>query len=195
MGPGVLIQMKTMDDTEGVSSSVINSNNGVRVMSTKTIQSVITRAVALRRTCSFEEALAILLPLAEEYAEHAELMYEIGWTLDASDRSREAIPYYRKALALGLRRDRQGCYLALGSSLRATGQYTDSREILEEGLREFNDYRPLRVFLALTLYNLKCSNEAVRLLIEELCAQSSDEHTRSYRPALEAYATDLDRIW
>jgi tetratricopeptide (TPR) repeat protein len=152
----------------------------------------IAEAIRLRDGDKHDEAIALLNTLDKK---DPNISYQIGWTYDGSDRSGLAIPHYLKSLELGLKDDRDGCFVALGSSLRATGDYKKSKEILEQGLREYPDHRPLKVFLAMTLYNLGEAKPAVTALLRELAETTSDKEIASYDRAFLSYAEDLDAIW
>lgn len=82
--------------------------------------------------------------------------------------------------------------LGLGSAL---GRDADSDRILRQGIERFPDFRPLRVFHALTAYNLGQPREAVRQLLKLLLETTSDRAISRYRCSLDAYADDLDRSW
>ena len=128
----------------------------------------IDEAIRLRKAEKFDEAKAYLESLLEKNSNNPDIEYQIGWTYDASDQCKYAIPHYQKALELGLKNDRVGRFVALGSSLRAIGDYDASKKILELGLKEFPEYRPLKVFLAMTLYNLKEYKKAITSLLVEM---------------------------
>ena len=97
----------------------------------------------------------------------------------------EAVPYYEKAISSGLRDpERSGALLGLGSTYRTLGMYGKSKEIFEQGLREYPRAREFKVFYAMTLYNLRQYDKAMELLLREISDTSNDEGTRSYQRAI-----------
>jgi len=108
----------------------------------------------------------------------------------------DAVEHYRAAIAGDLGDDElRGALLGLGSTYRALGRDAESDRTLREGIERFPDFRPLRVFHALTAYSLGDAREAVRELIEALLESPADPDIHRYRRALAAYAEDLDRSW
>ncbi len=109
---------------------------------------------------------------------------------------REAVPYYEAALQQGLTgEDRPDALLGLGSTYRTLGRYVDSEQLLRRAIAEYPQRRELKVFYAMTLYNLGQSSEAVGLLIEQLADTSSDAGITQYSKALHFYSDKLDQVW
>lgn len=146
----------------------------------------------LRRSEKFTEALALLAKMQMDNPQNPDISYQIGWTYDASEQPFKAIPLYQKALELGLSEDRNGCFLALGSSLRATGKYEDSDSLLSRGLSEFPNDKALKMFACMTAYNVGKNKVAVSDLLKLLVETSNDENIQAYRPAILEYTEDLD---
>jgi predicted Zn-dependent protease len=156
----------------------------------------LVRATELRRRGQLDEARTLLLALRAEAPDDAQVAVETAWVHDGLGLEEEAVAHYEAALAGQLSDDeRRDALLGLGSTLRALGRDAESQERLREGIERYPDFRPLRVFQALTAYSLGQPGEAVQELIEVLLETSSDEQILAYRRALEAYANDLDRSW
>ena len=150
--------------------------------------------IRLRENGDLTQANLLLKELVQEYPDNAQVNYQCAWSYDALGLEKEAIPYYERAIRLGLPgRDQQEAYIGLGSSLRAIGAYQKAKEILEESIMKFDD-RAAKVFLAITLHNLGEHGEAVRTLLELLLTTSSDERIQSYQKALLFYADKLARL-
>jgi hypothetical protein len=108
----------------------------------------------------------------------------------------EAVEHYRAAIAGGLADEElRSALLGLGSTYRALGRDAESDVTFREGIDRFPDFAALRVFRAMTLYNLDRSREAVQELIHVLLETSSDPSIERYRRSLTGYADDLDRSW
>ena len=152
----------------------------------------VEKAKQLRSEGKYSEALEILNLLLEKSPDDDEINYQIGWTYDASDRCDQAIPFYENALSLGLSNDRDGCFLALGSSLRAIGRYEEAKKVLQKGIEEFPSNEALKPFLAITLYNLGENQQAINLLMKTILTTSADKNILAYSRAFEYYAEHLD---
>jgi tetratricopeptide (TPR) repeat protein len=133
-----------------------------------------------------------LQALDARYPNVAEINYQLAWTCDVLGRSEEALPFYEKAVALGLPgNELSGALLGLGSTLRALGRLERSREVLEAGRIQFPDNREFEAFLALTLHESGESTEALRLLLHLLVDTSEDVGITAYQRALRFHAAHL----
>jgi predicted Zn-dependent protease len=160
------------------------------------LRAKLDRAIQLRQAGDAEAARALLVPLAQSYPDDSGVQYQTAWTHDNLGLEREAIPYYLRALAVGLSgEDRQGALLGLGSTYRTLGEYEQSEAILRQGVTKFPDNRAIQVFLAMTLYNRGKHVEAMEILLRHLAETSDDPDIRRYQRAILLYAPDLDKIW
>ena len=106
------------------------------------------------------------------------------------------MPHYVAAIQGNLAADDlQNAYLGLGSTYRALGEYEKSAHLLKEAIAQFPNNEALKVFHALTLYNLHEHHEAISQLMTVLTRTTSDEMILKYKRALDFYATRLDEIW
>lgn len=153
----------------------------------------LSQAVRLREEGT-EQAREQLVSLAERYPQDAAIAYQAAWAHDALGLETEAVPFYERALSgSGLSSDdRHGVFLGLGSTYRVLGRYDLSLATLRRGLEEFPHDAALQTFLAMALYNLGESREAVRTLLNVTAATSTDRHVQRYRRAIEYYAENLD---
>ncbi|AZN42020.1 tetratricopeptide repeat protein [Paenibacillus albus] len=134
-----------------------------------------------------------LLSLLAEYPEDAEINYQTGIAHDNSGLGKDAIPYYVKALELGLSgADRERCLMGLGSTYRYWGLYDKAVETLRTGHQEFPENRAIQVFLAMALYNSERYKESVELLIQNLMETTTDEKLQYFKRGILAYKEDLD---
>ncbi|HEU5087783.1 MAG TPA: tetratricopeptide repeat protein [Roseiflexaceae bacterium] len=110
-----------------------------------------------------EAARRHLLLLADRHPHDAAVQYATARAHDRLGFDRDAVPFYLAAIQAGLGGDDlRGAYLGLGSAYRALGLYHESADALREGLEHFPDATELRVFLAMTLYNLhECHDDGV----------------------------------
>ncbi len=152
-------------------------------------------AIRLRENGELEAARAALLALAEERPDDAVVQYQAAWAHDVLGLEADAVPFYERALELGLRGDDlEGALLGLGSTYRTLGRYADAERTLRRGRQEFGAGRCFDPFLAMALYNLGRHPEAMELLLQTLAETSAEESIRRYRRAILAYAADLDAV-
>lgn len=155
----------------------------------------LAEAIALRKDKKPEEAILILKSLVQEYPKDPEINYQMAWACDFSGKESEAVPFYLAALSNGLQDDRQNAMLGLGSTYRSLGEYEKSIEIFDQAIKEFPENRPLKIFRALTLYNLGRFEESVSQLLIQLVDTTSDESIKSYERALRFYSDKLNETW
>jgi uncharacterized cupin superfamily protein len=163
---------------------------------TPTQEERLARAVELRERGELEEARRLLVELRAERPDDARVAVQTAWVHDSLGLEQDAVAHYEAALAGDLPdEERRGALLGLGSTLRALGRDADSERVLDEAVARFADFRPLRVFRALTAYNRGRAGEAVRELVHVLLDTTSDPDVQHYRRSLGAYADDLGRSW
>ncbi|HEY4552562.1 MAG TPA: tetratricopeptide repeat protein [Bacillaceae bacterium] len=155
------------------------------------------KAIRLRSEGRLEEANVLLVELAAREQGNAYIQYQCAWSFDVLGKEAEAVPFYQTALRLGLKddEDAQGAYLGLGSTYRTLGDYENSRKVLEEGISRFPNHWGLKVFYAMTLYNLDDHKGAMDLLLKGLAQTSMDPSISPYKKAIEFYADKLDEVW
>ncbi len=153
-------------------------------------------AVRLREAGELEAARAALIELVAERPDDAVVNYQAAWAHDASGLETEAVPFYERALELGLSDDDlRGALLGLGSTYRTIGRYEDAERTLREGRGRFGPHGAFDAFLAMALYNLGRHAEALELLLRALAETSSDDSVQRYRRAIGFYATNLDEVF
>lgn len=156
----------------------------------------LSKAVLLREAGDVAAAKAMLQDLWHRHPEAAQVRYQLAWCHDVLGEELEAIAHYRAAIEGDLSdTDLEGAYLGLGSTYRAVGQYTLSRDTLQAAMVRFPQQQEFKVFLALTCYNLGAYDEGYRLLLDALLSTTSDPKLRQYEKALRLYAQDLQRVW
>jgi tetratricopeptide (TPR) repeat protein len=139
-----------------------------------------------------KEILPRLKALDERHPNVAEINYQLAWTCEAVGRTADALPYYEKAVALGLPpNELSGALLGLGTTLRTLGQPARAAEVLRSGKAQFPENREFNVFLALALHDLGQHTEALQLLIETLCDTTEDPGLTAYQRAIRYAAAKL----
>ena len=148
--------------------------------------------IGARHGGQVKQVLQRLQELDRRFPNVAEINYQLAWTCDVLGRENDALPYYQKAVALGLpENELSGALLGLGSTLRNLGQPERSAEVLRSGRAQFPDNREFDVFLALTLHELGRHGEALQLVLEALCDTTEDPGLTAYQRALRHYAGKL----
>ncbi|MDI3404122.1 tetratricopeptide repeat protein [Streptomyces cavernicola] len=154
----------------------------------------LAEAVRLRESGRPAEARELLVVLAQELPDDAQVAYQAAWVHDTLGLESAAEPHYRRALAIpgGLSaEDRADALLGLGSTYRVLGRYQQAVETLTAASAEFPENGALRAFLAMALFNVGRHHDAMELLLTLVATTSDDPNVAEYRPAIEHYAQDL----
>ncbi len=148
--------------------------------------------VAARAQGRAESIPGLLKALDERYPNVPEISYQLAWSLDTAGSYQEALPYYEKAVALGLSTNElSGALIGLGTTLRNLGQYDRASEVLKLGQTRFPDHREFDVFLAFCLHDLGKHVEAMQLILTVLADTSEDTGITVYQRAIRFYADKL----
>lgn len=148
--------------------------------------------VGARHGGQVAHVLDLLRKLDARHPNVAEINYQLAWTCDVLGHEAEALPYYEKAIALGLpANELSGALIGLGSTLRNIGQLERSAEVLRSGRAQFPENREFDVFLALTLHDHGRHTEATKLLLDVITDTSEDPGLTAYQRAIRFYAGKL----
>lgn len=155
----------------------------------------IEKAVKLRKEGKLEESNDLLIKLAKEFPENAMVNYQCAWSYDVLEKEVEAIEYYEKAISLGLPNDDlKEAYLGLGSTYRTIGEYEKSKKIFKSAMAKFDD-NSLKVFYAMTLYNLEEHSGSMEILLRIISETTNDNSLIGYSKAIEFYSDKLDKVF
>jgi tetratricopeptide (TPR) repeat protein len=161
-----------------------------------TMNDRLVQAIQLREAGELEQARAMLLELVAAYPDDPVVNYQCAWSHDALGHEREAVPFYERAIALGLQGEQlAGALLGLGSTYRCLGEYQQAIETLGRGAAQFPEQRSFEVFLAMALYNAGAHAEATERLLRALAETSADASIQRYQRAILFYADKLDQTW
>jgi tetratricopeptide (TPR) repeat protein len=154
------------------------------------------KSIKLRERGQHRESNELLVQLIQDFPDHASLNYQCAWSFDLLGEESKAVPYYEKAIQLGLSaNEMQGAMLGLGSTYRTLGEYEKSKTVFLKGLELFPNNKALQTFYAMTLYNLNEHGKAMELLLKCLIATTTDEDLIRYKRAIDFYSNKLDEIW
>lgn len=154
------------------------------------------KAIELRKTKYFIESNEVLMSLFEKYPNNATINYQCAWSFDLLGEEAKAVPYYEKAIELGLTNEElEGALLGLGSTYRTLGEYEQSKRVFLKGIDHFPNNRAMKVFYSMTLYNLEEHHSAMEILLKALVETTTDQEILSYKRAIEFYSDKLDEVW
>jgi tetratricopeptide (TPR) repeat protein len=152
----------------------------------------LAEAVALREGGHADEAQPLLIALAAEFSDDAEVQYQAAWVHDYLGLEDDAVPYYERALALGLPEpEREGLVLGLGSTYRNVGRIKESLALLERGVRDYPANHAMCCFLALSRLSNGDPDEALALAFDVILDTGNDPTIDRYRRALSSYRDEL----
>lgn len=154
------------------------------------------RAVRLREEGQLEQAKQLFLLLLGKDEKNPRLHAYCAWCYDSLGEERQAVPHYERAIRLGLTGEELAeSYLGLGSTYRALGRYTEAEQLFEEAIEQFPNHGALKVFQAMTHYNVGRHEEATGTLLELLASPKPDESIARYRRAIAFYARNLNETY
>jgi tetratricopeptide (TPR) repeat protein len=165
-------------------------------MEMKMMEVELEKAMDLRKNGNHKASNEILLKLVKEFPNNASINYQSAWSFDLLGEESKAVPFYEKAIKLGLAsKELEGALLGLGSTYRTLGEYEKSKSIFLKGLELFPDNRAIQAFYSMTLYNLNEHSEAMELLLKCLIDTTTDDEILKYKRAIDFYSNKLDKIW
>ncbi len=154
------------------------------------------RAVRLREEGQLEQAKQLFLSLLGKDEKNPRLHAYCARCYDSLGEERQAVPHYERAIRLGLTGEELAeSYLGLGSTYRALGRYTEAEQLFEEAIEQFPNHGALKVFQAMTHYNVGRHEEATGTLLELLASPKPDESIARYRRAIAFYARNLNETY
>ena len=153
-------------------------------------------AIELRNKGFYKESNLLLVDLADQFPNNAQIHYQCAWSFDVLGEEAKAIPYYEKAISLGLDHENlEGALLGLGSTYRTLGQYEKSAQTFQKAIQIFPSNQAIKVFYAMTLYNLNHHKESMELLLKCILETTKDDQILRYSKAIEFYSDKLDEKW
>ncbi|MDN7145886.1 tetratricopeptide repeat protein [Liquorilactobacillus mali] len=156
----------------------------------------IERALNLRKDNQLKESNQLLLELCKVTPYDSFLNYQVAWSFDILGEEDKAILFYEKAIELGLNEEYlEDAYLGMGSTYRTLGDYNKSKVVFEKAIHQFPQNNALKVFYAMTLFNLGRHDISMEILLQVLSATSNDTDIQNFKKAILFYSDKLDKIW
>lgn len=160
------------------------------------VQIELEKAINLRKNGNYKESSELLIKLVKEYPNNASINYQCAWSFDLLGEESKAVPFYEKAIELGLSStELEGALIGLGSTYRTLGEYDKSKNIFLKGIESFPDNRAIQTFYSMTLYNLNEHSQAMELLLKCLIDTTTNDEILKYKKAIGFYLNKLDEIW
>ncbi|PEZ06998.1 hypothetical protein CN326_09520 [Bacillus sp. AFS018417] len=156
------------------------------------MENLLKKAIQLRNEKKFVQSREILLSLIN-FTQNPEVLYQCAWTHDAMGMETEAVPYYERAIELGLEGESlRGAYIGLGSTYRCIGEYDQAIATLESGIERYPDDDAMKVFLSMAKYNIQSHEEAMKLLLDVVV---KTENVKTYAKAITFYKERLNETF
>ena len=160
------------------------------------LQEKLASVIHLRETEKHEEARQLLLELHSEFPQDPQVNYQCAWIHDLLGLEREAIPFYEKAIQIGLSgNELKSALLGMGSTYRCIGEYRKAINTFQYARAVFPDAHEFNVFLAMAYYNIGEYSKAMELLLNSLVSTSNNEGILRYQRAIRFYSDKLNQIW
>ncbi|MBM7095220.1 tetratricopeptide repeat protein [Bacillus sp. H-16] len=154
------------------------------------------KAIELRKSGHHKESNKLFMKLVSEFPDDASVNYQCAWSFDLLGEEAKAVPFYEKAIQIGLPpKELEGALLGLGSTYRTLGEYEKSKAVFLKGIGLFPGNKALQTFYAMTLYNLNEHHKAMELLLKCLLDTTQDADILSYKKAIDFYSDKLDETW
>ena len=124
-------------------------------------------AIDLKNHGKLKEANEILVELANKYPENAMINYHCACGLESLGLDAHAAHYYENAISKDLpKSDLENAIISLGNTYRTLGKYVRAKQVFEYGINIFPKNNALKVFYAMTLYNLKECEKSIGIFIK-----------------------------
>ena len=160
------------------------------------MQIEIDTAIEMRTTGKHKESNELLIKLVDKYPDDAFINYQCAWSFDVLGLESKAVPFYEKSIQLGLSgKDMEGAIIGLGSTYRTLGEYEKSQKVFSKGINLYPNNEAIKVFYAMTLYNLQEHGRAMELLLNSLISTTKNEEILDYQKAIGFYSDILDQTW
>lgn len=167
-----------------------------KALEMKMVDIELDKAIDLRNSGNHIKSNELLMKLVQKFPDNASINYQCAWSFDLLGEESKAVPFYEKAIQLGLSlKELEGALLGLGSTYRTLGEYEKSKGIISKGIELFPTNRAIQTFYSMTLYNLKEHSKAMELLLKCLIDTTTDEEISKYKKAINFYSNKLDEIW
>jgi len=149
------------------------------------MQNHLKKVIELRKDGKIEQSIQLLLSLIKEDPENSVYHYELARGLDRVGSESEAIPYYERAIELGLPDEElEEAFVGLGTTYLYEGCYLKSQDLFERAMDQFPEKEQMKLFYGMALLNLNEHKEAMRFIIPTLVSTTSNKDILKHQSAL-----------
>lgn len=147
------------------------------------ISELIDAGLRLKQQGNHQAAIEHFRQLHATYPDHARILFELADSWRAFGVPEQALPLYRQLTALpegqGLPpRDLPRLYTQMGAALQLLGESAEALTVIDEGLRRYPSYRPLRAYRMFALRDAglhqQAMVESLELMVESLAPSKWD---------------------
>lgn len=126
-----------------------------------------------------------LVSLDSRHPNVPEICIQVAWSLENTGEWAGALPWYEKALTLGLSpNEHSGALIGLATCQKRLGKLSEAEQTLRTGLVLFPDNREFDAFLALVIRAQGREDEAFKHLLTVLVETTEDFGIRAYQRSL-----------
>jgi tetratricopeptide (TPR) repeat protein len=148
----------------------------------------------MRQKIRAARGLRDLAQLRQKYPRAADVWLESAQALDRLGREEQAIPFYERAIRLGLSGSAlRDALICLGSSLRTVGRVQEAVRRFQQAKRRFPDDVVVELFLALGYHDAAQATEALRLTALACLRESGNRNLKPFRSVLRRKFRSLGR--
>ncbi|MEX3747125.1 tetratricopeptide repeat protein [Lysinibacillus xylanilyticus] len=150
-------------------------------------------ALQLRRQGQLQESKQMFLTLLSNDQLNPSLHYECARSFDILAEETEAMPFYEKAIELGLPDEElEDAFVKLGSIYRTHERFLEAKKLYQEAMRKFPKKEQMTIFYAMALYNLGEHAEAMGFLIDNIAYTSTNQDILKYYRTITYLGNRLD---
>ncbi len=167
------------------------------------ISELIDAGLGLKQQGNHQAAIVHFRQLNAAYPDHARILFELADSWQAFGVPEQALPLYHQLKA---RPESQGLppryiprlYAQMGAALLLLDQFAESLAIIDEGLRRYPSYRPLRAYRIFALHrggqHQAAMVESLELMVESLAPSKWDVFEADIVQIVKAMRARISRL-
>ncbi|MFT9819862.1 tetratricopeptide repeat protein [Lysinibacillus sp. NPDC056185] len=145
------------------------------------MENTIHRALQLRSQGKLQESKEMFLTLLSNDPLNPSLHFQCARSFDILAEETKAMPFYEKAIELGLADDElEDAFIKLGCIYRTHERFVEAKKLYLEALSKFPKKEQMKIFYAMSLYNLGEHAEAMGFLISNIAYTTTDQDILTY---------------
>lgn len=157
------------------------------------MENTIESALHLRRQGKLRESKEMFLTLLSNDQLNPSLHYQCARSFDILAEETKAMPFYEKAIELGLSDEElEDAYVKLGCIYRTHERFVEAKKLFQEAFCKFPNKEQMKVFYAMSLFNLGEHAEAMGFLIDNLVYMTTNQDILKYSRTISYLGHRLD---